>query len=79
MTLETVVAALAVNLSANKTVGVLLRVEIIERPLKIERTRAILSEHSHKRAILHKYIAVKGRVDIGRDVSVGRRRVFDIS
>ena len=67
------------DLAAYEAVNVLMRIEVVERILKIEHTRAVFAEHEDERRIPHEGASVECSVDKVADKSASGRRAAQIA
>ena len=72
------VAAVGMYFAADKAIGVLLGIEIIERALEIEETRSIAREHQDESRVPHENVAIVGSVDIRHHEARAGKRVADV-
>ena len=63
MALKAVFAVLNGNFPADKPIGMLARIKVVQRPLKVERSRTVPTEHHHEGGIPHEGAIVESRVD----------------
>ncbi len=77
--LEQVAAVGFGELAADKAVGVLLAVEVVQRPLKVEDTPPVLAEHQDKAGVPQEQVVVERRIDIIDHEAVFRRRLAQVA
>ena len=78
VTLETV-GAVGPDFAADEAVGVLLRIEVVQRTLEREEAVAVAGEHHHERGVPHENIAVVGDIQIRRDEFRSLLRLADVA
>ena len=73
------VGTVGADLAADEAVGMLLGVEVVERPLEREVTVAVAGVHHHEGHVPHEDVAVVGDVEVGRDESRPLLRLADVA
>ena len=73
------VRAVGPDLAADEAVGMLLRIEVVQRTLEREVVMAVAGEHHHEGHVPHENVPVVGDVEVGRNESRSRLRLADVA